>query len=57
LEFLSLPDWDDELGIEPQERILLNDRVPETYLLREDNLEAIAARKEEFVFKPLYHEG
>jgi hypothetical protein len=54
LEFLSLPDWDGELGIEPQERILLNARVPETYLLREDNIEAIAARKEEFVFKPLY---
>jgi hypothetical protein len=54
LEFFSLPDWDEELGIEPQERILLNAHVPETYLLREDNLEAIAARKEEFFFKPLY---
>jgi hypothetical protein len=54
LEFLSLPHWDEELGIEPQERILLNAHVPETYLLREDNLEAIAARKEEFFFKPLY---
>ena len=54
LEFLSLPDWDEELGIEPQERIVLNAHVPNTYLLREDNLETIAARKEEFFFKPLY---
>ena len=54
LEFLSFPHWDRELGIEPQERILLNAHVPETYLLREDNLAAIAARKEEFFFKPLY---
>ena len=54
LEFLSLPHWDKELGIEPQERILLSAQVPETYLLREENLEAIAARKEEFFFKPLF---
>ena len=54
LEFLSLPDWDWQLGIEPQERILLNAHVPTTYLLRKDNLETIAARKEEFFFKPLY---
>ncbi len=54
LEFLSLPHWDEELGIEPHERILLNAHVPETYLLREDNLEAIAAQKSAFCFKPLY---
>jgi hypothetical protein len=54
LEFLSLPDWDEQLGIEPQERVFLNAHVPETYLLREDNLPAIAARKQEFFFKPLY---
>ena len=54
LEFLSLPHWDEELGIEPQERIILNAHVPETYLLREDNLEAIGAQKEAFFFKPLY---
>ncbi len=54
LEFLSLPHWDKELGIGPQERMLLNAHVPETYLLREDNLQAIAAQKKEFVFKPLY---
>ena len=54
LEFLSLPHWDEELGIEPQERIQLKAHVPETYLLREDNLETIAAQKETFFFKPLY---
>ena len=54
LEFLSLSYWDEELGIEPQERILLNAHVPETYVLREENLEAIAARKKAFFFKPLY---
>ncbi|MGB5632970.1 MAG: hypothetical protein WBM86_09370 [Waterburya sp.] len=54
LEFLSLPHWDEELGIEPQERRILNAHVPETYLLREDNLEAIGMQKEAFFFKPLY---
>ncbi len=54
LEFLSRPHWDESLGIEPQERRILNAHVPETYLLREDNLEAIAAQKETFFFKPLY---
>ena len=54
LEFLSLPHWDEELGIELQERIILKAHVPETYLLREDNLEAIAAQKQAFFFKPLY---
>ena len=32
----------------------MNAHVPETYLLREDNLEAIGAQKKEFFFKPLY---
>jgi hypothetical protein len=54
LEFLSLPDWDEQLRIEPQERMLLSAHVPKTYLLREDNLETIAAQKDVFCFKPLY---
>lgn len=54
LEFLSLPDWDEQLGIQPEQRIVFAGHVPETYLLREDNIAAIAARKEEFFFKPLY---
>ncbi|MDJ0597578.1 MAG: hypothetical protein QNJ37_01850 [Crocosphaera sp.] len=54
LEFLSLPHWDEDLGIEASERILLSAHIPETYLIREDNLEAIASDKQEFFFKPLY---
>jgi hypothetical protein len=54
LEFFSLPYWDEELGIQPEERICLSTHVPETHLLREDNIEEIASRKEEFFFKPLY---
>jgi hypothetical protein len=35
LEFLSLPNWDRELGILPNERAILNAHIPATYLLRE----------------------
>jgi hypothetical protein len=54
LEFFSLPYQDKELGIEPEERALLGAHVPETHLLREDNVEEIAGRKEEFFFKPIH---
>ena len=54
LEWLSLPDWDKELGIELRERWILSDHVPETHLIRTENLEALAQRKREFVFKPLH---
>ena len=54
LEFLSLPDWDAELGILPEERTVLSAHVPATYLLRSDNIEEIARRKAEFFFKPLH---
>ncbi len=54
LEFLSLPGWDKELGILPEERAVLSAHVPATYRLREDNVEEIAQRKEEFFFKPLH---
>jgi hypothetical protein len=54
MEWLSLPDWDKELEIEPPERQILSDHVPETHLVRTDNLEGLAARKHEFVFKPLH---
>lgn len=58
LELLSLPGREEELGIRPQERALLSERVPETRLLSDDNLEEIARRREEFFFKPLYgHAG
>ncbi|MGH7810564.1 MAG: hypothetical protein ACREP5_09845, partial [Candidatus Binatia bacterium] len=54
LEFLSLPDWDQELGILPEERALLSAHVPETYLLRDENLDEIAAKKAVFFFKPVH---
>ncbi|WP_026736354.1 hypothetical protein [Fischerella sp. PCC 9605] len=57
LEFLSLPDRDEQLGIQAEERTMLSAHVPETHLIREDNLEAIARTKEEFFFKPLYGFG
>jgi len=54
LEWLSLPDWDKELEIAPTERQTLSDHVPETHLVRSENLQDLAARKQEFVFKPLH---
>jgi len=54
LEFLSLPHWDAELGIDPKERAVLSAHVPATYVLRPDNVEEIARRKAEFFFKPLH---
>ena len=54
LEFLSLPKWDEELGIREQERAVLSAHVPETHLLRQENVEEIARRAEEFVFKPTH---
>jgi hypothetical protein len=52
LEQLSLSHWDQELGIQPEERAVLSAHIPETHLLRLDNIEKIAPRKEDFVFKP-----
>ena len=54
LEWLSLPDWDEELGIEPLERQILSANVPETHLVRGENLEMLAQNKHDFVFKPLH---
>ena len=53
LEFLSLPSWDGELGIEAREREVLSRHIPETHLLRADNLDAIVENRHEFVFKPI----
>jgi hypothetical protein len=52
LELLSDPAHDVELGILPDERAVLAARVPETHVLREANLDALAARKHELFFKP-----
>ena len=54
LEWLSLPDWDKDLGIEPAERRILSAHVPETHLVRNENLDALAQRKKDFAFKPLH---
>jgi hypothetical protein len=54
LEFLSFPYWDQQLGIHAKERAVLSAHVPATYLLREDNIEEIAGRKEQFFFKPVH---
>jgi hypothetical protein len=54
LEWLSLPDWDKELEIEPGEREILTAHVPETHLLRLQNLRRLAQQKQQFVFKPTH---
>jgi len=54
LEFLSLPHLDTALGILPEERAVLSAHVPATYRLREENVEEIARRREEFFFKPFH---
>jgi len=54
LEWLSLPDWDKDHGILPAERRILSEHVPETHLIRSENLDALAQRKDDFAFKPLH---
>jgi hypothetical protein len=54
LELLSLPNWDQKLGILPEERAVLSAHVPETYLVREENLDEIATNKADFFFKPAH---
>jgi hypothetical protein len=52
LVWLSSPARDTELGITAEERALLSAHVPETHLLRAENLDQLAAGKAELVFKP-----
>ncbi len=54
LEPLSRPVRDDVLGIRPEERELLSAHVPETWLVREEDLDALSRRKGELVFKPAH---
>ena len=54
LEPLSVPDRDAELGIQPDERAVLGERVPETRLVREANVDELARRKHELFFKPAH---
>jgi len=52
LEALSRPTRDVELGIRPDERALLNVHVPETRLLRPENVDELGRDKEQWFFKP-----
>lgn len=54
LEPLSLPDWDGLLGITAEERAVLVAHVPETHVVRAGNLDMLAQRKHNFIFKPLH---
>jgi hypothetical protein len=54
LELLSRADRDAEVGIRSEERAVLRDHVPETWLLTEDNVDALARRKDDVVFKPCH---
>jgi hypothetical protein len=54
LELLSRPDWDRRLDIEAAERALLSAHVPETSLLREDNVDDLVRSKGRLVFKPIH---
>jgi hypothetical protein len=54
LEWLSLPRWDDDLGIEAAERRILSAHAPETHLLCADNVDMLAQAKRDFVFKPVH---
>lgn len=54
LEALSCSDHDIELGVQPDERALLSSHVPETRLVSEENVEELALRKQELVFKPAH---
>ena len=54
LEWLSLARWDDELGIRPEERRILSAHVPETRVLRTENIDALVRDKTDFVFKPIH---
>jgi uncharacterized circularly permuted ATP-grasp superfamily protein len=54
LEWLSLSHWDDDLGIQLAERQVLSAHMPETHVVRAENLEALAQRRQDLVFKPLH---
>ena len=54
LEWLSLPHWDEDLGIRPEERQVLSAHTPETHVVRAETLNMLAQRKQDFVFKPLH---
>jgi hypothetical protein len=54
LAFLSNADSDARLGIRPDERAVLTAHVPATRVVREEDVEGIAARRDELVVKPTH---
>ena len=52
LEWLSSPEWDGELGVEPGERRMLSAHVPKTRVLTADSVDRLVRRKLDFIFKP-----
>ena len=54
LEWLSQRDWDGDLGIQPEEGRVLSAHIPETHVVRADNVDMLAKGKQGFVFKPLH---
>ena len=54
LELLSHRDWDEQLGIEAAERALLERHVPQTWLVRADNVDRLVEHKDSLVFKPAH---
>lgn len=54
LEFLSRPVADSECGIRADERVLLSAHIPETRVLREENIDDLAREKQKWVFKPCH---
>jgi hypothetical protein len=54
LEPLSTPQNDVELGVRPDERALLSVHVPETRVLRPENVDELARDKAQWFFKPCH---
>lgn len=54
LEWLSQPTRDRELGILPDERDVLSAHVPETRVLREEDVDMLAETRTDWFFKPCH---
>jgi hypothetical protein len=52
LEWLSTPARDADLGIRPEERDILSRHVPETRLVREDDVDELTSPSDAWFFKP-----
>jgi hypothetical protein len=54
LEWMSTPDRDRELGILPEERAILTAHVPETHVLRAENVDDLSRVPTDWFFKPCH---